>query len=178
MIVFVRGIRSFPDFVQVFSTGDGDDFKTYAYAMLHMKVKGITIAHADEDELNELLQQINISVVHRVELKAAIASWRGDAWQSMHSLEKGRLRHQAAAAHDAEYMEKSVEFKQWCFEQLRSMIPHYWYDNVEKYVDKLMSLFTALDVNKKNFPCMPFDEVFTQSLGRSIPQNVSASSPS
>jgi hypothetical protein len=103
MIVFVLGMRPFSDFVQVFSTGDGDDFKRYAYKMLNLKVNGITIAHADEDELNELFKQIEIySVVHKVELKAAIASWRGDAWQSMHSLEKGRLRHQAAAAHDAE----------------------------------------------------------------------------
>ena len=155
VIVFVLAMRHFPDFSQVFSTGDGDDFKTYAYATLDLKVKGITIAHADEDELNELLKQINISVVHRVELKAAIASWRGDAWQSMHSLEKGRLRHQAAAAHDAEYMEKSVEFKKWSVDQLRSLGSYSAHRNMQETdvfvancVGQLMSLSSAADMKQ------------------------------
>ena len=76
--------------LQVLSADDDEEFIKYSHAMLGQKVKGFFIANANEDELSEVLKQTNVSVVHRVVLKAVIALWRCDPWQAMYSLQKGR----------------------------------------------------------------------------------------
>ncbi len=77
---------------QVLSTDESDERIQCAVAMWNLKVKGVTISHATEIELDELFKEINVSVAHRVELKVAFALWKSDPWQAMHALEKGRQR--------------------------------------------------------------------------------------
>jgi hypothetical protein len=82
--------------LQVLSVDDDEEFIKYSHAMLGQKVNGFFIANANDDEISEVLKQTNVSVVHRVVLKAAVASWKCDPWQAMFSLQKGRqMRPQA-----------------------------------------------------------------------------------
>jgi hypothetical protein len=104
-----------PCLFQVLSTDDCDAHIDYAFALWNLKVKGVTIAHANEAELDELFKEIKVSVAHRVELKVAITLWRNDPYEAMHALETGRQRrthaeekHRRAKAAAAAEVERQI----------------------------------------------------------------------
>jgi hypothetical protein len=57
------------------------DFTQYAEAVERLKVKGIFILKATDDELSALFDQMHVALVHKVELREAVGSWRANPEQ-------------------------------------------------------------------------------------------------
>jgi hypothetical protein len=57
------------------------DFTMYAQQALRLKIKGVFIAKATDDELSDVFKEMCVSVVHKVELREAVAAWRADPQQ-------------------------------------------------------------------------------------------------
>jgi HEPN domain-containing protein len=53
----------------------------YAQQALRLKIKGVFIAKATDDELSEMLKEMCVSLAHKVELREAVAAWRADPQQ-------------------------------------------------------------------------------------------------
>lgn len=72
----------------------GLDHPTYAQALkqLEVQIKGIVLASANDDELTEILRGIGAPLVHVIELRALIASWKSDPAKVQRVLEVGRSR--------------------------------------------------------------------------------------
>ena len=54
------------------------DFTQYAEAAERLKVKGIFILKATDDELSALFDQMHVALVHKVELREAVGCWRAN----------------------------------------------------------------------------------------------------
>ena len=54
------------------------DFTQYAEAVERLKVKGIFILKATDDELSALFDQMHVALVHKVELREAVGCWRAN----------------------------------------------------------------------------------------------------
>jgi len=54
------------------------DFKNYAEAVKLLKVKGVTIAKATDEDLSDIFKAMQVTAIHRVELREAVAGWRAD----------------------------------------------------------------------------------------------------
>jgi acetone carboxylase gamma subunit len=54
------------------------DFTQYAREVRRLKVKGVFISKATDEELSEVFKEMHVSVTHKVELREAVAAWRAD----------------------------------------------------------------------------------------------------
>ena len=57
------------------------DFTQYAEAAERLKVKGIFILKATDDELSALFDQMHVALTHKVELREAVSFWRANPQQ-------------------------------------------------------------------------------------------------
>ena len=53
-------------------------FTQYAREVRRLKVKGVFISKATDEELSEVFKEMQVSVTHKVELREAVAAWRAD----------------------------------------------------------------------------------------------------
>ncbi len=51
-------------------------FRKYAAAFVELDVTGKFLAYATDFELSNMFEQMNVSAVHKAELRAAVAGWR------------------------------------------------------------------------------------------------------
>ncbi len=54
------------------------DFKQYAGEVRRLKVKGVFISKATDEELSDMFKEMHVSLAHKVELREAVAAWRAD----------------------------------------------------------------------------------------------------
>jgi hypothetical protein len=57
-------------------------FTKYAAAVVENDVSGVFILKATDDELSALFDQMHMAVVHKVELREAVGSWRANPEQA------------------------------------------------------------------------------------------------
>jgi len=57
------------------------DFTKYAEEAKKLKIKGLTIAKATDEDLSDLFKEMHVTASHRVELREAVAGWRADPQQ-------------------------------------------------------------------------------------------------
>ena len=55
------------------------DFKNYAEAVKLLKVKGVTIAKATDEDLSDIFKAMQVTAIHRVELREAVSGWGADS---------------------------------------------------------------------------------------------------
>ena len=56
-------------------------FTKYAAAVVENDVSGVFILKATDDELSALFDQMHVALVHKVELREAVGSWRANPEQ-------------------------------------------------------------------------------------------------
>ena len=54
------------------------DFTQYAREVQRLKVKGLFISKATDEELSDMFKEMHVSLAHEVELREAVAAWRAD----------------------------------------------------------------------------------------------------
>jgi len=54
------------------------DFTQYAREVRRLKVKGMFISKATDEELSDMFKEMHVSLAHKVELREAVAAWRAD----------------------------------------------------------------------------------------------------
>ena len=54
------------------------DFTQYAREVRRLKVKGVFISKATDEELSDMFKEMHVSLAHKVELREAVAAWRAD----------------------------------------------------------------------------------------------------
>jgi hypothetical protein len=59
------------------------DFTQYAREVRRLKVKGVFISKATDEELSEVFKEMQVCVTHKVELREAVAAWRADPQRVM-----------------------------------------------------------------------------------------------
>ncbi len=56
-------------------------FSKYAAAVVEHDVTGTFLAEATEEELNDMFKEMQVSLAHKVELRAAVAGWKANPQQ-------------------------------------------------------------------------------------------------
>jgi hypothetical protein len=59
------------------------DFTQYAREVRRLKVKGVFISKATDEELSDMFKEMQVSLAHKVELREAVAAWRADPQRVM-----------------------------------------------------------------------------------------------
>ena len=54
------------------------DFTQYAREVRRLKVKGVFISKATDEELSDMFKEMHVSLAHKVELREAVAAWKAD----------------------------------------------------------------------------------------------------
>jgi len=64
------------------------DFTQYAREVRRLKVKGVFISKATDEELSDMFKEMQVSLAHKVELREAVAAWRADPQRALQAVER------------------------------------------------------------------------------------------